>query len=504
MLCDMFRSLVYCVQLTTFDMDANFKTLCSLIDGTSTLAQRLSGDVLDSFSKQQAEAVSAALGKSKQLSFDEAAIVIDKVRDISCWSATQKEDLLKIVSARAVAQVDNIASSPIASRMVLQDFTALPSYISPSMWKVLQQSSYPKNARLELVAKFASQLGLVSPTELTCATIMAIVNLAAKEGLQASQADLHAEFRVSKAFVKKQLCEHPEARKFFLQSLPHDVNIFLQSARGKIIFETELPGECPFSAEALSAYARSIPLRSSNMSSHQAFLPFKRSTGPPVAPWNWSFGQQQQGMFFPGASSSVPIMQQPYASPAQFQSLAAVGPLQLLPTAQTQTPLALTDAPKETIPLLALESKDALAKSVSKSPMDALFALKDKAEASKKESDDAKEAETEAHLDSGPKKLTKSGKKPIVKPAKRKSTTKGSSKLPKSQAGASKVASKKKVSKPAKPSASKSGGHKKVKTQPPVIDMNDMTLRKKLRPNGCSKCRWKTCCTPSCFRSKSL
>ena len=147
--------------------------LCAVLDGTRELsAQMLDTAAAKVFMEKQRQAILSMLCDIKVLSFEVASKLAAKVIEMS-WEKDQKEPLLKAISEKASLQDLPSAHEVIhvSGRRPNQDFTALPAYVLPSMWSVLKQTQFPKMARIELLSKFAAQLGLQCPTESTIAAM---------------------------------------------------------------------------------------------------------------------------------------------------------------------------------------------------------------------------------------------------------------------------------------------------------------------------------------------
>ena len=97
-----------------------------------------------------------------------AGQIMESFSDV--WSVGILDELKALVAEQSESQED------LASRAGLQDFTALPNYLSKEWWQKLE-SRAAGVYKLELLTNFAATLGLKNPTEASYGTLGSIVLL---------------------------------------------------------------------------------------------------------------------------------------------------------------------------------------------------------------------------------------------------------------------------------------------------------------------------------------
>ena len=102
------------------------------------------------------------------ISVEMAGRIMESFSDV--WSVGILDELKALVAEQSESQED------LASRAGLQDFTALPNYLSKEWWQKLE-SRAAGVYKLELLTNFAATLGLKNPTEASYGTLGSIVLL---------------------------------------------------------------------------------------------------------------------------------------------------------------------------------------------------------------------------------------------------------------------------------------------------------------------------------------
>ena len=99
------------------------------------------------------------------ISVEMAGRIMDSFSDV--WDERIADELKVLISEQSESQEDS------SSRAGLQDFTALPRYLSKEWWSKLE-SRAAGVYKLELLTNFASALGLKNPTEATYGALVAL------------------------------------------------------------------------------------------------------------------------------------------------------------------------------------------------------------------------------------------------------------------------------------------------------------------------------------------
>ena len=99
------------------------------------------------------------------ISVEMAGRIMESFSDV--WSVGILDELKALVAEQSESQED------LASRAGLQDFTALPNYLSKEWWQKLE-SRAAGVYKLELLTNFAATLGLKNPTEASYGALVAL------------------------------------------------------------------------------------------------------------------------------------------------------------------------------------------------------------------------------------------------------------------------------------------------------------------------------------------
>ena len=309
--------------------------------------------------------------------------------------------------------------------------------------------------------------------------------------------------------------QRSHCRSLQYQTLPADVQSLLNTEHGQLLFKDEKPGGCPFSLAKFDAFVKQIPLRRSNLNARASFLPLQRQGSSQPSSYAEMFGmlmhQQQQLQQMQQcqikhspqheqekAESLLPIV--PFVQPSTRDlpnppTLALPAP----PINETASPAhvpepAIINAalpvlqPVQTLPTTTsskLGTSDH-SSALKKNPIEATLALQARSEGWKK--DAVEEPQPRA------KKSAKAKAKPSAKKSAKAKAKPSAKKSAKAKAKKTSPSPKKKTKAEVKQNKSSQASNAKP------LDMADMKKRIQLRPNGCSKCRWKKpgCC-PSCF-----
>ena len=103
-----------------------------------------------------------------------------------------------------------------------QDYVNLCHYLPSSIWAVLQDPAQPFNAKVEILGKHASTLGLTCPNEQTYAASLTIIHLSSGGSHDSSPAEKHDLLKRFKPVFKKVLERHDKHSVAGLAKLPAD------------------------------------------------------------------------------------------------------------------------------------------------------------------------------------------------------------------------------------------------------------------------------------------
>jgi hypothetical protein len=484
----------------------------AMLDGMITMIGSLSDpNEREEAVRQHLSAATLLLEGLGDLDCEAGEMLRGKIDLARCWSETERETLQKIVKTK----VSPLQSSAV--RLRVQDYTSLVHYLTPSLWTSLCDYNQTFGARTEKLCGFAKILGLVCPSEPTYAHFLAIMHTCCPPQHELSQQQKFETLKSFKVTVKKCLADNDERVRVqqtaYIVKLPDVPAQFSDHPRYKCAFQNDEPQECQNKVTSVIAYARSIPLRCSNMSS---FMPLQRTSVPDYGASQAMFSMFMRAMV-PQTESTLRF----FTSPQQFYDLQ--NPQLIMrpaPTMQNSfnslhpaavasgssglaSPglLALTDAnnPDERQPsvLNAHQEQDvaggSLATNVGKG----------------KDADIVKESVPDGKAD--PLKLIKDlqqkraanaaevRKRPAAQKNKEERSTKEAKKELAAATTQTPKATTKSNQKPTRKFKAPAVGNKKKSTAAAIAGLS-MQKRLLLRPNGCSKCRRKPGCTPSCLR----
>ena len=159
------------------------------------------------------------------------------------WSERFKAQL----SART-----NLIQPSACGRRPLQNYLALPRYLTQSLWASLQGSE-PEELRLEKLVRHAARLGLRCPTEPTFAMLLTLSFQGART--EQKQRQVLSEH---KPRIKRWLNEPSPAD--YLEVLPEDVNL-LPASLVAAAFGQDPRVDCPLDEKQLLGVAMQWPLR---------------------------------------------------------------------------------------------------------------------------------------------------------------------------------------------------------------------------------------------------
>jgi len=462
--------------------------LPALLDGTVALCAQLgSSEASKQFSSKQFSTAMTVVGAAPSMSLEVAGKLAQKIQQMDCWSGEQKEELLKEISNKAASVAGNEGAGEslyVTGRRPLQDFTHLRHYMVPSVLEMLQDASRTKHSKVEVLSQFACRLGLRCPSEPTYSAIVAIVDLVSGD-IPISSEEKHRNFKACKPLVKVCCDNAPAHSKPYVAALPSDPTAFLTCEWGREVFADELPATCAISDAAFHAHWKSIPLRVTNIRA-SAFAPIERAATPAMV-----MGLTQHVLarasherghdiipiqyLRPGSSEApVPTMSHgaPHAYSAQQVSSSS---------REGQPMLAIANEPSGTS--LAPQFTPEQEKNSTNAPLDMVVALQRQREQSRIQDKEFSENDMETEQSPKP--------QPCKKPAA--ATPKGAHE--KAATAKHHVTTPKK--KPATNQVAKDNLKQSTNESSCPLSMKQ---RLKLRPNGCSKCRNRPGCTPSCLR----
>ena len=421
------------------------------------------------------------------LQFKEAARLVHKVKGMPFFES-EKMKLLEALehscTNAAVVAVDNASGK-------MQDYTKIHAYFADRHWAMAFDSSKDEMQKLDLFTELAASLGLRCASEPTQAMLLTLSLLSSKEYTPAVK---HEMFKAAKKRIKA-VCNQAVASPTlpYILQLPGQPDRMDRSWMAHAFpgMEEKVAKQQPKSWSAMRAQQLylSIPQRSSNKMSQPASMSMMvPSANVSMTPGNpmvqmLQFMQMMQGMQgHLQQETDIQILQN------------RKRPLQLEDVPETPAPKAArvglispASGAKE-VPVLQLDGDEVKpekplqlekAAGSSKSPLAVAAILREQLEerkAAKKAEDAAKKAEQAA---------AKAAEKQAEKEAK------NAAKAAEQQAEKEKKDAAKAAGAPAA-----SGKADKWEGLPSEAE------RHAARPTGCSKCRFKIGCTPSCWRKK--
>ena len=478
------------------------KQLVELLSGTAMLLKSIADPCLaDQLATKQLQIVKQKL-ESPSLAIDaETAMTLNSQIDaMSGWTQEARNALQSVVSNRAAATMSLPVMSQTYGRRQAQDFTNLMHYLPSSIWAKLQESSHNFKTRIEILGKFAAILGLTCPNEQTYAAALSILHLAApgtNPELSSSQ-----KFELLKSFkpvFKKVLERHDNHSTMTLAKLPIDLSSAAEHPLIKAAFTDEQPMQCPLQEDQLNAFAASIPLRVTNIAS-SSFRPFQRAASSDQIGHHLLFSSMHRNSSLMPDEIPMRYFLPPFGSSAASISTHGTPPLALTyPVENREATLsspAILDKPNPpavpteplTTPGLAHTEASVthgektagateLPAAHSEDPLAVIAGLQSKRAEAKASAKEARSTPEEVEAK----------KRPASAPSRsRKAASKGVSNT--KQSSSCKTVPKKNTK-----------AVKKAAARSPAASLS-MAKRLSIRPSGCSKCRWKPGCTPSCLR----
>ena len=426
--------------------------------------------------------------KGSSVNMESATKLLDSLKQID-WSHEE--------SAKLQAEVANSIQLSVTcqGRKALQDYTALAAYLPAALWDDLLGSSLSGQAKLELLLMFGHKLGLSNPTESTM-QFMCAVFLLSTEGQKALLLPPSVRLetlRMIKRVWKQFTSRAPMAILPHILKLPSCVQEFKDAYPAEFakVFEIGPPAPCRLNWSDISICATGTPMRGRFM---QVQAPLSM---------NGSLELQNVPALLQGLaqmySSGIAFPQQAHlpmiAAPQQAQL-----PLTFLPGAQTRVQKKLDNRlqlPPSTVTHHASDHAPQALVAVDALPNAEAIETNQGADTSKDQRNDEEvpkpvkplsvEAATQAVMKAMAAKSSSSAEKAAKEKKNAKKATDKCTAKSTGTSGPSKT-----VKKECK--KEKKNEKKKEKVLPSV------NQRMKLRPHGCSKCRGKPGCTPSCFK----
>ena len=195
---------------------------------------------------KQAEQLLATVERVQNFTVEEANKVLEIFSE-SLWGPDLSERFKAQLSARA-----NLIQPSACGRRPLQNYLALPRYLTQSLWASLQGSE-PEELCLEKLVRHAARLGLRCPTEPTFAMLLALSFQGART--EQKQRQVLSEH---KPHIKRWLNEPSPAD--YLEVLPEDVNL-LPASLVAAAFGQDPRVDCPLDEKLLLGVAMQWPLR---------------------------------------------------------------------------------------------------------------------------------------------------------------------------------------------------------------------------------------------------
>jgi hypothetical protein len=414
--------------------------LCAMLDGIQTLHESMRESAAsEDFLEKHHGLIKAEL-MNTQFHFEDAAVVIAKLKLMLVWSPDKVSDLIKIISQQVFPRTANIAA-----RKAAQDYSCFPLHLTEDIWETLQCTQLPLSTKVKTVCEHLASLGLRSASEPTCAMILLVTT---QDIETLDQRTKYYKLQEIKSQVKLYLDAYSIQQVGpILEKLPED-RLELKSY-GFTCFEKLT--SCKIDWTSLVVAHKQIPLRISNKGVREDRKAPPTSSSSSVA--NPQTAVDLMGMMA-GFLRSMQNKDQPEPK------------ITILGFADKPKPEAVADASSVIGSKLALPPPADHAAIPSATP-----ALQDGTldKTAPKQQSPLQVIEM----------LKGSGGKVLKRPA----------------------ASSKESSAKVKPA--KSIGSKKTKAKENLFsDLPSPELRKKLKPKGCSKCRERPGCCDSCWKGR--
>ena len=484
----------------------------AIMDGVLNLWQSMGGDgcsAAEGMAKDGLQNVSKMIQDQSMLSFQDAASVNTKLTGMLCWSESAKDDLKTMLSSKVTFQPSSLPSDAThCGRRKQQDYTSFPSYCPDWLWELLLDKEVDWEKKIIAVSKLAVQLGMRCPSEMSSAVLMtmSLLDSMSDRGKVEDQS-MYDLLQECKRKIKD-VSENHAAVHEYVQVLPRIADDFKSSPwYGEAFADGKHPAAMmKVHLGDIMAFARKIPLRTSR----STVQPRSRLLSPGVQDNNAMASMMGMMMqFMQGQQQLQPQQQPPQQRNRAHCSLSAILNGSSRATASAGAgagdaggggpagagTLAIEDVEEKE--KLALERQklekekselEKLRKPVVPEPADGLQdvgssvsegvrRLKDFMSAGKdKRTASAKEAGAQSEKA----KKEKAKKEKVKKEnAKKKENVKGNVKTENVKGNVKEDV-------------------KKVKKENVKIPARLV----KMYPSGCSKCRHKAGCTPSCFRGR--
>jgi hypothetical protein len=423
------------------------------------------------------------------MTMEAGALLIETMKQVD-WSPAEFDSL----QAEVMNSVQLCLSGSV--RKCLQDYTALAAYLKAETWDELLGTALSTQAKLERLLTFAHQLGLSNPTESTYQFLCAVF-LLATEGQKAVSMQPCMRFETLKMIKKvhKSLASKLQNPVFpHLQKLPsvvQDLEGAYPSEFAKL-FGLSAPVPSRLSWSDISICATGTPMRNSSKTSQLAsavqMLGSPGMTNLQNVPALLQGLANVYGNTFPHVQPQLPLT---ILSSAQSKVQTKIDNRLLALPSQTslQPSAAIMDTPQPQAPAVS-----APALTHAANPPAAIAhgtnGTEEKPKVSEKSVDDAARVVMDAMAAKSAAAAAKAAADKVKQKKKNSNATKG--KATKGKAAKGNLKDKCKTP----PPVAKAAKGKNKKKRPLPSDAE----RLKMRPSGCSKCRRKPGCTPSCFK----
>ena len=482
---------------------ANMQNVVAIMDGVLNLWTSMGGDLpaAQSMAKDGLLNITKSIEEQSSIAFQDAAAVNNKITDMTCWSQGQRDDLKSLLSSKVnLTQPTSLKSDAThCGRRKQQDYTSFPYYCTDEIWDLLLDNGVEWENKIIVASKLAAALGMRCPTELSCAVVMtmSLLDSMSERGKFEDQS-MYDLLQESKRKIKD-ACDNHFAVHEYVQVLPQSPDDFKSSPwYGEAFADGKHPAAMmKVHFGTIMSFARKIPLRTT------------RSTVQPRRLNSHGALQDNNGMTTM-MNMMMQFMQGQQQQPPQQRNNRAHCSLSAILNGGCRSDgragagggrseqLAIEDANDEERKKLALERQQL---------------QKEKAELEKLKVD--ADLSKEIHDDDLPGDDAAAETSLAEAPPKNESVAEGVRRLKQfmsSSAGEAKVASNLKARPAAAPSKQREAGVKNDKKKKVEKGKNVKKVVKKQvvpshltkrYPEGCSKCRWKPGCTPSCFRYRN-
>lgn len=442
------------------------QTIINVLKGMESLAKACNNAGLLEFVQPQIDMILNDLPHIF-ISFEDAAAVVTQVKSMSFLSDEQQQSLIAAVGHRAAG-----TDASVNGRVAMQDFTDFPEFLTDKIWSILQNTESILSQKIHILMKHLTALGLRCPSEATYAMICVMCNLATLADECTPPAEMFRRLQEVKPLAKA-YCDKAGLVQSYLRKLPTDVGQFVASSAATALYIDGDRVKSKIDMETLRKTMRLVPMRSTNKLSSASSSAAQSTTNPlhTSAPDMMQMMAACMGQFLANTNGQpriqlLPRRAQGLGQIMQQSQLALLGPgpgshLE----APADQPSALPHSVHLALPAPPTEAARDEHKSQTMNPLEAAEQLRQDA------------ADKENNV--------------MKRPA---------SKSDKSNRKATPTLAMKKTNKPGN---KKNEDAKKKKTKSPKAAVPSDSLRMKLKPNGCSKCRNKPGCTPSCWANRN-